>query len=143
MNFKKTIKEIVINNHFFLSIISLIYSLPSRLRIKGWCKNDILINGAFLKQTKIEFKGKNNILLIAPENRLTNCKIRIIGNNCKIKIEKHCKLTNLELWAEDDKSEIKIGFRTTIEGGHLASTEGHLIKIGADCMFSHVETSLR
>ncbi len=122
---------------FLMKISSLIYSLPSILLLKGRSKNTISIDGVFLKNTKIIIKGINNNLEIASENRLNNCTIYIKGNHCNIKIEKHCILSNLELWIEDDNGRIQIGFRTTIEGGHIAATEGHSITIGEDCMFSH------
>lgn len=63
--------------------------------------------------------------------------LNIRGNNCSITISKHCILNNLELWIEDDGSIINIGEYTTIEGGHIASTEEMSISIGKDCMFSH------
>jgi acetyltransferase-like isoleucine patch superfamily enzyme len=137
MGYNNYLKSIVFSNTFIFNVFSFIYSFPTNLQIKGRYKNKIITKGAFLKNTKIECRGENNTISIEPENRLKKCKILILGNNCNIKIAKHCRLANLELWIEDDKSEIEIGFRTTIEGGHIASTEGHSIKIGEDCMFSH------
>ena len=68
---------------------------------------------------------------------MINCHLHITGNNCEIEIKEHCILKNLDLLIEDDGGKIQIGNRTTIEGGHIAATEGHSITIGKDCMFSH------
>ena len=137
MILKKQIIGIIKNSAFFLSLFALIYSLRSILRIKGKHKNKITIKDAFLRNTKIRIHGQNNKLQIASENRLSNCKIYISGNFCTVEIEKHCILSNLEIWIEDNLGEIRIGSLTTIEGGHIAATEGGTITIGQDCMFSH------
>jgi len=137
MIFKKKIIQLIKKSNYFLQFSALVYSILSILCIRGKKKNKIKITGVFLKNTKIEFKGINNTLIIEPENRLTNCKIYVDGCFCNIIIHKHCILSNLELWIEDEEGKIQIGFRTTIEGGHIAATEGHSITIGQDCMFSH------
>ncbi len=124
------------SNSGFLILLSSIYSFSSRLGIVGSSNNKIVFKGAFLKKTKIRIKGKNNQVIINSENRLTNCLLHISGNNCSIEIGKHCILNNLELWIEDDGGKINIDYRTTIEGGHIAATEGEKISIGEDCMFS-------
>lgn len=123
------------SNSGFLILLSSIYSFPSRLRIAGSSNNKIVFKGAFLK-TKIRVKGENNRVIINSENRITNCLLHISGDNCSIEIGKHCILNNLELWIEDYGGSINIGYRTTIEGGHIAATEGEKISIGEDCMFS-------
>lgn len=134
---KKYIIKLIKNSNTFLNLISVIFSFLTFFRIKGFINNKINFNGAFLHNTKIRIQGKNNIIKIDPENRLKNCLLYISGDNCEIIIERHCILTNLELWIEDDGGKISIGKRTTIEGGHIASTEGKLVSIGEDCMFSH------
>ena len=68
---------------------------------------------------------------------MKNCLLHIRGNNCTIEIVNHCILSNVELWIEDNECTISIGDRTTIEGAHIAATEGKSISIGEDCMFSH------
>lgn len=123
-------------NKTLLKSLSLLYSLPTIFRAKGYYGNMIKFSCSFLKKTKIEFYGKNNRIIIHPENRLINCRLHISGNDCEIEIQEHCILINLDLWIEDDGGKINIGYRTTIEGGHIAATEGHSIMIGKDCMFS-------
>lgn len=134
---KKIVVKIIKNNKSIMFVMSFLYSLFSILIIKGRFGNSIILKGAFLKKTKIRIVGKNNTVIIHPENRLYNCLLHVSGNNCKIVIGKHCILSHTELWIEDDGGEIQIGYRTTIEGGHIAATEGQSISIGEDCMFSH------
>lgn len=134
---KSSIIKIVKKSKIILNLTSVIYSICSFFIIKGRIKNKIHIRGAFLKNTRIQIKGKNNVIQIAPENRLNNCLLHISGNNCEINIAEHCILSHLELWIEDDGCKISIGYRTTSEGGHIAATEGKYISIGEDCMFSH------
>ncbi|MBC7845818.1 MAG: acyltransferase [Flavobacterium sp.] len=134
---KKILVDILKNNKFLIPIMSFIYSSFSILRIKGRYGNTIILKAVFLKKTKIRINGKNNTIIIHPENRLYNCLLHISGNNCKIIIGKHCVLSHAELWIEDDGGKIEIGYRTTMEGGHIAATEGQSITIGEDCMFSH------
>jgi len=124
-------------NLALLKSLSFLYSLPSILKIKGSTGNFLEMDSTFLKKTKIEYKGKNNRIKIHRETQLINCLLHINGNNCEIEIMEHCNLKNLDLWIEDDCGKIQIGYRTTIEGGHIAATEGHSITIGEDCMFSH------
>jgi len=120
-----------------MSFSAFSYSFYSILIIKGWFYNSINLRSSFLKKTKIIVKGKNNSIIIHPENRLSNCLIYISGNDCQIIIDKHCILSNLELWIEDDGGQIHIGCLSTMEGGHIACTEGQIISIGKDCMFSN------
>lgn len=134
---KEILIDLIKNNKIILTILAYIYSFFSILRIKGRNGNSIIIKDAFLYKTKIRINGKNNIIVIHPENRLSNCLLHISGNNCEIVIGKHCHLAHMELWIEDDGGGIQIGYRTTMEGGHIAATEGESITIGGDCMFSH------
>lgn len=125
------------NSEKLLLLASYCYSFLAFLNVKGKNKNTIKYRGAFLKKTQIQIYGTNNSIVILPENRLTNCKLYIRGNNCKIIISKHCILSNIELCIEDNNGAIEIGYHTTMEGGHIAATEGKSITIGEDCMFSH------
>ncbi|MGQ7945099.1 acyltransferase [Flavobacterium sp. WC2509] len=134
---RKILLNTIKSNKSILFLISFLYSLFSILNIKGGFGNSILLKGAFLKKTKIRINGKNNSIIIHPENRLSNCLLHISGNNCDVIIGKHCTLSRTELWIEDDGGKIQIGYRTTMEGGHIAATEGQSISIGEDCMFSH------
>ncbi len=122
---------------FLFNFVTGCYSFATIFRTKGRKNNQIIYAGSLLKKTSIQILGTNNSILISPKNRLINCKLNIKGTNCKIFIESNCTLKNLELWLEDDGSEIFIGNTTSVEGGHIAATEGESIRIGNDCMFSH------
>ncbi len=122
---------------FLFNFVTGCYSFATVFKTKGRKNNMISYTGSLLKNTKIQISGFNNSILISPKNRLINCKLHISGRNCRIFVESNCTLKNLELWLEDDGSEIFIGNTTSIEGGHIAATEGESIRIGNDCMFSH------
>jgi acetyltransferase-like isoleucine patch superfamily enzyme len=92
--------------------------------------------GVFFKKTKFEVTGKNVSITIGRKTRIENCLFHIHGNNTSIEIGEKCILQNLEIWIEDDYGSISIGQHTTIEGGHIAATEGCIIEVGNDCMFS-------
>lgn len=100
-------------------------------------RNTISYSGAFLKGSSFHIRGKNNIIEFGPKARFFNCSITIIGNNCNLKIGgNHTIISNVHFWLQDDNSTIVIGENFTMEGGHIASTEGDSITIGNDCMFS-------
>lgn len=129
--------NILKKDKLIMALSAFAYSFFSIIIIKGWLNNSITFRSSFLKKTKIVVKGKNNTIIIHPENRLSNCLIYIFGNDCQIIINKHCILSNIELWIEDDGGQIHIGCFSTMEGGHIACTEGKSIIIGQDCMFSN------
>ena len=133
------IKQIMNNNHTVMRIISRIYNFVHYNNSWMYKRNNTIITkGSFIKHTKFDINGKNNIIHIGTKARLRNCKFTIIGNNCKIIIgNNHTIITDVHFWCQDDNSTIIIGDDFTIEGGHIASTEGCSIIIGNDCMFSN------
>ncbi|WP_348810443.1 acyltransferase [Flavobacterium maritimum] len=134
---KKTIVDLFKRLPILMNVAAMIYSFPSYCFIKGKRSNRIILKGAFLNDVKIRINGRDSLIKISPEARLRHCLLYVKGSNCKIEIGKYCNLRDLELWIEDDRGQIKIGYRTTIEGGHFAATEGEVIIIGEDCMFSN------
>lgn len=132
------IKLYLKNNTKLLKIVSFIYSLLNgNLKIYFSAKNMIRTQGVFLRRTSFDIKGKSNQIVIDKLARLKNCNFTIIGNNCKIIIGGGSTIiSNTQFWCQDDNSTIFIGKDFTMEGGHIASTEGQYIKIGNDCMFS-------
>jgi len=128
---KARIKNLIKTNTTLLRLVALIHnvfhlSVPSQGNFSG----------VFLKHVKFKIVGGKATIFCGEKSRLTNCSFYLHGNNTNIHIEENCILTNLELWIEDDNGTITIGKNTTIEGGHIAATEGKSITIGADCMFS-------
>lgn len=100
-------------------------------------ENTISYSGAFLKGSSFRIRGKNNIIEFGPKARLFNCSITIIGDNVKLLVGGGSTIiSNVHFWLQDDNSTIVIGEDFTMEGGHIAATEGESITIGNDCMFS-------
>ena len=125
------------DNPFFLNIAALLHNLFMFSTVFNFSRtNKIITKGVFLKKTKFKISGKNNFVHIHPECRLNNCLIFISGNNCKVIIGEHCNIKTSEFWIEDNSGLISIGEQTTIEGAHIAATEGKSISVGEDCMFS-------
>lgn len=56
----------------------------------------------------------------------------------RIIIHEGCKLNQLTCWMEGNNNLIEIGKRTSIHGmTQLAACDGHSIRIGEGCLFSH------
>lgn len=74
---------------------------------------------------------------LGPKVRLFNSSVTIFRNNCKLIVGRgRTIVSNTEFWLQDDNSTIIIGEDFTMEGGHIAATEGKSIMVGNDCMFS-------
>ena len=100
-------------------------------------RNIIKLSGAFLKGTSFDINGKNNKIIIGVKARLFNCKIKIIGDGNLLEIQSGSTIiSNTSFCMQHGEIKIVIGHNSTIEGGHLAATEGCKILIGNDCMFS-------
>lgn len=110
----------------------------SRTKIQGLRRrNNIIIQNGLLLRSKIIFKGRGNVIFIGPNSRIENYSIKIYGNYNKINVGEYCQMKNGEFWVEDDKNEMIIGARTTIQPNtQLAAIEGCKISIGEDYMFS-------
>lgn len=97
----------------------------------------VLCRGAILRNVKFVIRGRNSCVLIPSGTVMTNCEIRVYGDNCKIVILGGANsISNTVLWVEDDNSQILIGAGFTMQGGQISATEGKSIEIGNDCMFS-------
>lgn len=133
------IKSILNNNPQALNIAAKIYNTVHYSNVwKFRITNKLICKGAFLKKNKFQVQGANNSITIGNKARLNNCSFTFIGNNCKIIIGGgHTIISNVSFWCQDDNSTIIIGNDFTMEGGHIAATEGELISIGNDCMFSN------
>ena len=95
-----------------------------------------------LEKARILLKNKwiidgsdNNILIQGGYRNLT---FRIIGNHDKIIVCDGCTFYgHTELRADGQKSEIRIGEKTTVGSAVMHATEGSKIYIGRECMLSH------
>jgi acetyltransferase-like isoleucine patch superfamily enzyme len=125
------IKPLLITHPFLLKIASIVYNIfYLNYSFHG------NFSGVFMKRTKFKIKGSNINIKCGQATKLVNCILYVQGNNIDIIIGKKCSLRNLEIWIEDDNGRFTIGDNTTIEGGHIAVTEGGVVEIGDDCMFS-------
>lgn len=90
-----------------------------------WGGNTISLSDAFLKGTSFDIFGRNNVIIVGPKVRLFNCKIKIIGDGNRLEILSGSTIvSNTSFWMQHGTNEIIIGHDSTIEGGHLAATEG-------------------
>lgn len=133
------IKEVMKNNKRIMYLFSSVYNiLHYNNSWKYKFHNRLSWKGAFLRKTCFSINGVNNTVKIGIKARLFNCRFTFIGNNCKVIIGgNHTIISNVHFWCQDDNSTIIIGDDFTMEGGHIAATEGKSIKIGNDCMFSN------
>lgn len=124
---KSTIKA----SHLFTYIFSILHGSNFWRHPKS-----VLCRGAILRNVKFVIRGRNSCVLIPSGTVMTNCEIRLYGDNCKIVILGTSSISNTVLWSEDDNSQILIGAGLTMQGGQISATEGKRIEIGNDCMFS-------
>ena len=134
----REIIDFVKSNRWLLNIAAVVYNIihlsyPLRQVLSG----RLQCSGVFFKNVSFQIKGKNIKIEIGELTRLSDCCITIKGSECCAIIKGGGRLSNVHLYIQDDKSAIKIGRKFTIESGHIASTEGELIDIGDDCMFSN------
>ena len=138
----KTFEDIIKKNPRMMDIAAYMYNMVHRNNSWRYClgRNKIKIRkkGAFLNRVKFEIKGINNTIVLGRKTRLNNCHIVLWGNNCVLEIGGgNTIVSNTQFWLQDDNSTIVVGKDFTMEGGHIASTEGEKIVIGNDCMFSN------
>lgn len=87
---------------------------------------------------KIVDKGKNNVVIVKRRCHLENCIFHLYGNDNRIVLEECSVFKNVDFYMEDDSNSIHIGSRTCLTGKtQLACTEGRMIQIGNDCLFSN------
>ena len=83
------------------------------------------------------FKGKDSILTIGKNVRLTRCKFTL-ANNCSIKIGDNCTIKG-DLLAQHFSSHIMINDKCKFNGvTRIHAAEGCTIRIGKGCLFSNV-----
>lgn len=135
--FSSKITLCVLKNSILLQLLAVIHNFVFMSFVLKWPgKYKLVKRGVFFRDTRFLVRGPDNEIMIRPENRLKRSELIIKGKGNRISIGPHCILNNTELWIEDDNGVIDIGDKTTIEGAHIAATEGKKIIIGKDCMFS-------
>lgn len=134
----KEIKQFIKNHPTILNMSALIYNLLFQCSmIRYVFSGNIRCRGAFINRCKIKIKGHNSRIVIGQCARLKNCTIYVNGDNCRLTIGGGSTIVkNTTFYLEDDECSIVVGKDFTMEGGHIAATEGKQITIGDDCMFS-------
>lgn len=97
--------------------------------------NNIIFSGDDYLTCSVNFKGKNNKLIIGEECSFTTLKIDFLGSNSTIRIGSKVKMSG----------HLRIGFNCSITIGnkttstsnvYMSAAEGTSISIGEDCMFA-------
>ena len=131
------LKQFMKQHPAFMDAVAVVYNLVHRNNTWKY-RNVVSCKGAFLNNVKFHIIGHNNQIIIGKKARLNCCKITVLGNNCSIILGGGSTIiSNTSIWCQDDNCRIHIGNDFTMEGGHIASTEGEQITIGNDCMFSN------
>lgn len=134
------LKTIMKESPFMMKAVARVYRFlhyNNAWKYQFWGGNSISLSGAFLRGTTFDISGKNNVIVVGAKARLFNCKIKIIGDGNRLEIKSGSTIvSNASFWMQHGTNEIIIGHDSTMEGGHLAATEGTKITIGDDCMFS-------
>lgn len=90
-----------------------------------------------MKKTTIRLKGRNNQLLIGEGCNITNCDIRLYGDDNLIEIGPNVRFKSGRIFLLEGRGQhIRIGADTTVEKAFLYIDESANIDIGCDCMLS-------
>lgn len=113
-----------INTRFVL------YKKPKNVQIIG--------SYYFLESIKFDIDTNATVLVnLGFGVKLSNVVFYIRGNNHRIFINNHSRVSKGIFWMEDDNGLIEIGENTTVESAEFACTEPNSsIEIGSNCMFS-------
>lgn len=131
-------KRIIEKCPYFLKIASFSYNLISFNFIRrGFGKNKIVKNTAFLSHCKIKINGTGNKIILGNKVLLKNCSIYIKGNNNLINLEDMVCVHNGKFHIEDNNNIIDIGKKSLICGpSDFSAIEGTTIKLGEGCLVS-------
>lgn len=131
-------KEFLENHSGLQNGLALVYRFlgGTRKKIKG-SRNQVRLQGSFLKKCKIEIYGEDNVVELGERCVFQGCHIYIRGNHNHVRIGKECRCAKLEIWVEDDENQVVIGHNTRVTGQtHLAVTEGKELVIGKQCLLA-------
>lgn len=100
--------------------------------------NKIYVNPekSVLKNSKVNFKGENNILFVEDGVTLENSTISFSGNNCVVYLSSSNKVYYLSIDVYQS-SAVFFGHNSYFNGAvHAIASEGQNIIVGNDCLFS-------
>jgi len=97
-----------------------------------------VVNRGVKVASRIQFRGSYNTLVIEDGAALLNTTIRITGNHCSVVLKKHCYVTEVEIFVENNGCRVEIGEKTFVgRHTHIACTEdGSSLIIGGNGMIS-------
>ena len=81
--------------------------------------------------------GDDCLLSVGDRTTLTGCTVSIQGHGSAVIIGPDCRLQNVSFVVQNPNSLVIIAKRTTWESGAAICTDGRLIAIDEDCMFSN------
>lgn len=95
-------------------------------------------NSGILLNTRVQFRGNNNVVIVEESAVCLNSTIRITGSDCRVILHGRCYVTDVEIFVEDNGCIVSIGPETFIgRNTHIACTEnGRKIIIGGNSMIS-------
>lgn len=132
-----SLKSLVKDNPALYRIITGAMTLLGGNHISGKNGNELILNGARLKNTTISLNGAGNTIEIMPGCKLENAVISITGCKCRIRLGENCAILGATLHLEDDHSMISIGSGTVIyEKTMLSVIEGTSVSLGCSCLLS-------
>lgn len=92
---------------------------------------------AAMKKTTIKVRGSANRLVIADHAFISNCEIRLYGDQNTIEIGPRVRFKSGKIYLlETSGQHIRLGADTTVEGAYLLVDEAASIDLGKDCMLS-------
>ncbi len=108
------------------------------LRLRGGSGNRVAgLEGCRMKNCRITFTGRDNLVEIGDMSTLYGVSIYIGGSGNRVTIGPRNYLDGCAISIEDNGSAITLGEHTYIYGGtELAAIEGTRITLGSDCMLS-------
>lgn len=100
--------------------------------------NRIINQGGIRVNSRIQFKGDGNKVILKDNCMLLNTLIRISGNNNEVILGENSYVSGAELWVADNQCILSIGENTFVgHHSHLACTEdGSRLMVGNDGMIS-------
>ena len=100
--------------------------------------NRIINQGGIRVNSRIQFMGNGNKVVLKDNCMLLNTLIRISGNNNEVILGENSYVSGAELWVADNQCIISIGKKTFVgHHSHLACTEdGSKLIVGDDGMIS-------
>lgn len=98
-------------------------------------KNTKILGQGLLNKCSLQILGINNFTVI--NGRLSNCRIQIDGNNCKVVVHEKAKINNTIIIVRGDRCTVEIGRESTIGSACIVCMGiDNSITIGNACMLS-------